>query len=830
MNALLQDSRYALRQLIKTPGVTLVALLSLAFGIGANTAIFSLIDSLMLKSLPVREPPQLVLFGDGLDQGISDGFPNPWLYSYPFYREMRKRNQVFSDVAAAFSMVDRVHGFVENRSEAEPMSIQLVSGTYFPMLGVRPLIGRMLSDEDDRAGGDHPVAVVSSAWWNKTLGRDPSVLQRKLTIGTTVFAIVGVAPPEFFGTTVGEAPDFWIPLSMQKMIPPGWDGYNDSMFESLHLMARLKPGVSMEEASANANLLFQEILRSLPGVPLTQKHLRELQTTHVQLTSMANGFSRLRYQFSEPLKVLMALVVLVLLIACANIANLLLARSSVRARELAVRQALGAARSRLVRQLLTESVLLALIGGVLGIFLALVGTRLLLLLVSDGRDALNLDVSLHGHLLLFTLGISVASALLFGAVPTFQATRLNLNQSLSAGRNAAHAPSKGPLARLLVVSQVALSLMLLAGAGMFVRSLINLMNVDAGFDRENVIRVRIDPSSAGYREDARLTNFYQQAEQKLNAIPGVKAASCSLFVFNEGTWNNSIWVGGYPQGHQDVDVHHNVVGNGYFAAMGIPLLAGRSFGPQDTASSTRVGIISETMARKLFPEGSPIGQHYGRSLNDADSIEVIGVAKDVKYNSLDELQQPGDYLPYSQNVRYLNDFEIRYTGETAAAIHTIRQAIHEVDRNLPISEITTLDEHVSRSVGSQRLVAQLSAFFGFLALFLCCIGIYGLISYLVTRRVNEIGVRIALGARRLDVLWFVMRESVLLAGFGIAIGIPTALAGDRFISGLLFGLHGIDFLSLLIAVALLACIAGVAGFIPARRATKVDPMVALRYE
>ena len=829
MTAFFQDVRFGLRQLMKTPGVTLVALLSLAFGIGANTAIFSLIDSLMLKSLPVKQPSQLVLFGDGLDQGISDGFPNTELYSYPFYREMQKRNRVFSDVAAAFSMVDRVHGFVENRSEAEAMNVQLVSGTYFPMLGVKPLRGRVLSEEDDRTEGEGAVAVVSSAWWNKTLGRDPSVLQRKLTIGKAVFTIVGVAPPEFFGTTVGEAPDIWIPLSMQEMIPPGWDGYNNTMFESLHLMARVKPGVTTEQASANANLLFQEILHSLPGVPLTQKHLQELQTTHVQLTAMATGFSRLRYQFSEPLKVLMALVGLVLLIACANIANLLLARSSTRARELALRQALGAGRSRVVRQLLTESFLLAVIGGLLGIFLALAGTRVLLHLVSDGRDALNLDISLNSQLLLFTLAVSVASALLFGAIPAFRAARPNLNESLNAGRSVALAPTKGPLARLLVVSQVALSLVLLAGAGMFVRSLINLMNVDAGFTRENVLRVRIDPSSAGYKEDGRLTNFYQQAEVRLNAIPGVKAASCSLFVFNEGTWNNPIWIAGYPQGHQDIAVHHNVVGNDYFAAMGIPLLAGRDFGPQDTATSARVGIISETAARKLFPAGSPIGQYYGQSSDDAN-IEVIGVVKDVKYNRLDEPQQPGDYLPYTQNVRYLNDFEIRYAGDTTAAIRAIRQVIPDVDPKLPISEITTLDEDVVRSVGSQRLVAQLSAFFGFLALFLCCIGIYGLISYLVTRRANEIGVRIALGARRLNVLWLVMRESVSLAGFGIVLGVPTALASDRLVSNLLFGLQGPDFLSLLIAVALLSCIAGVAGYIPARRAARVDPMVALRYE
>ena len=829
MHRFIQDVRYALRQLRKTPGITVVAMLSLALGIGANTAIFSLIDTVMLKSLPVKEPSQLVLFGNGLDQGISDGFPNPWLYSYPFYRELQKRNQVFSDVAAAFSMIDRVHGVVEGRGEAEAMNVQLVSGTYFPMLGVRAVIGRTLSEYDDQTEGGHPVAVVSYGWWKRNLSRDPSVLEKKLTIGPTVFSIVGVAPQEFFGTTVGEAPDLWIPLSMQKEIPPGWDGYKDSMFESLHLMARLKPGVSIEQANANANVLFRQILQSLPGTPLTQKNLQELDRTQVELTSMANGFSRLRYQFSEPLTVLMAVVGLVLLIACANIANLLLARSTVRARELALRQALGARRSRLVRQLLTESLILAAAGGALGILFAFFSNRLLLRMVSDGRDALNVDVSIDWRMLLFTMAISLTAAILFGTVPALRAVRLRLTESLNDRGGPSIAPARGRFAQTLVVSQVALSLVLLAGSGMFVRSLSNLMQVDTGFNRENVIRVRIDPSSAGYKEDARLTNLYGQIEERLNAIPGVRSASCSLFMFNEGTWNNPIWVQGYASGHRDVDVHHNVVGDKYFAAMGIPLLSGRTFGPQDTATSQRVGILGETMARTLFPEGSPLGRHYGRGPDNAGAIEVIGVAKDVKYNSLDEDTQPGDYLPYRQNQRYLSDLEVRYSGNPSEVSSSLRRAIHEVDQGLPISEITPFDEDVAKSVKNQMLVARLSSFFGFAASFLCCIGIYGLMSYVVSRRNNEIGVRVALGAGRFQVLWMVMQDTLRLAGFGVAIGIPAALACDRVVSSMLFGVHSAATI-VSASAGLLVMVAVFAGYLPARRASQVDPMVALRYE
>ncbi len=829
MQRLIQDIRYALRQLRKTPGVTLVALLSLALGIGANTAIFSLIETVMLKSLPVKQPSQLVLFGNGLDQGISDGFPNPWLYSYPFYREMQKRNLVFSDVAASFSMIDRVHGFIEGHSEADAMNVQMVSGTYFPMLGVQPVVGRTLSEEDDQNEGGHPVAVVSYGWWKRNLSHDGSVLDKKLTIGPTVFSIVGVAPPEFFGTTVGNSPDIWIPLSMQKAIPPGWDGYKDSMFESLHLMARLKPGVSIEQANANANLLFRQILRALPGTPLTQKNQQELDRTNIELTPMANGFSRLRYQFSEPLKVLMAVVGLVLLIACANIANLLLARSTVRARELAVRQALGAGRSRLVQQLLTESALLAAVGGGLGIVFAVFSNRWLLRMVSDGRDTLNVKVSLDWRMLLFTLVVTITAAILFGTIPAFRAARVRLTESLNDRGTPSIAPARGRLAQSLVVSQIALSLVLLAGAGMFLRSLNNLMRVDTGFNRENVMRVRIDPSSAGYKEDLRLTSLYERLEEKLNAIPGVRAASCSLFMFNEGTWNNPIWVQGYAAGHRDVEVHHNVVGDRYFAAMGIPLLAGRTFGPEDTATSQKVGILGETMARTLFPAGSPIGRHYGRGLENAGDIEVIGVVKDVKYNSLDEDSQPGDYLPYSQNGRYLDDLEVRYSGNGSAVVSSIHGAIHEVDQGLPIGEITTLGDHVAKSVTNQRLVARLSSFFGFAASFLCCIGIYGLTSYLVTRRNNEIGIRMALGARSSNVLWMVMRETLILAVWGVVIGVPAALECDRIVSTMLFGMHSAAMI-LCASVGLLVMVAAFAGYLPARRAARVDPMVALRYE
>jgi predicted permease len=833
LETFLQDAGYGLRSMLRTPAITVVALISLALGIGANTAIFSFLDAVMLRALPVKDPQRLVKLGADDWNGITDSFACTELYSYPFYRQFQHKNAVFSDTAAIFSMINDVHGFVDNRHEPEMIHVQTVSGTYFQTLGVDARMGRIFNEADDSSEGDHPVVVISDGFWKRILGSDPSVLKHTLKLGNTAFDIVGVAPAEFFGTKVGEAPDAWAPLSMAQTIPPGWGRYKENFSESLYLLGRLKPGVTMEQATADVNVLFPQILRSFPDARLSQENLVRLGRAHVQLETMARGLSDLRQTYSEPLKILMTIVALVLLIACANIANLLLARSTARARELAVRQALGAGRTRIIRQLLTESLLLALAGGTMGIGLAAAANRVLLHMIRHGSESVPLDVSLNLWLLTFTCAVTLCTALLFGTLPALRAARLRLTDTLKSGRGAS-ATGRTPMAKILVVSQVALSLVLMVGACLFVRTLVNLNKVDAGFNKENVLRLNIDSRITGYKDsDPRLTALFKQIEDRVNALPGVQAASFSAFTFHEGSWNSSIRVPGIPM-NRDVSIKHNSVGDAYFKTMQIPILAGRSFGPQDSATSQHVAIISEQMARNLFPAGSPIGRTY--IIGSDDGVDppleeqVIGVARDVKFGDLAEPIKYIDYLPYTQRAWGFGDFEVRYSGDFSAISNEVQQAIHAVDRRFPITNITTLDEQVARSFTNETIIAELSTFFALVAVFLSCIGLYGLMSYLVSRRTGEIGIRMALGANRSEVAWRVMREIGLLLLAGIVIGLPVTLFGTRLVGNMLYGLRGTDPFSLTAAIGLLVFAGMASGYLPARRASRVDPVVALRDE
>jgi len=834
ISELAQDVRYGLRQLRRNPGFTLVAVLTLALGIGANTAIFSLLNAVMLRELPVENPAQLVLFGNGRSAGSAGDFANTDLYSYSFFREMRQKNQVFSEASAELSlMFGKMHGAVAGSGNLEPINVQLVTGTYFPMLGVKPILGRAFTAAEDEPAGGHPVAVASYSWWKSRFARDPSIVGKTVTLGSTVYTLIGVAPPEFFGTTVGESPDLWIPLSMEKQISPGWNGLEGDDFQSLYIFGRLKPGVTARHAQANVNLLARQIWRGSAGGVLTKQQQRTLEHANIELTPAARGLSRLRFEFSLPLKILMAVVGLVLLIACANIANLLLARATTRQREIAVRMAVGAGRRRLVRQMLAESLLLTLMGGALGVLFAWWASEALLVMVSTGPEPLPLKVAPDATVLAFTFVVTCLTALLFGTLPALRATRIDLTPALKDSRSPVVSPSRSHLSGGLVVSQVALSVVLLIGAGLFLRTLVNLANVDTGFNKENVLLFEIEPQAVGYKEDSHLVNLYQQIEQKVRAEPGVRAASISFLTFNQGEWTSPVSISGHAPTHKDdMMTTHNVVGPRYFAAMGIPLLTGRVLGLQDTENSPKVAVINETMAKWYFPDSSPIGRRFGigGDPKHSNDIEVVGVVKDAKRESLRERPFPEAYYPYTQRAGFYNNLEVRYTGDPAGVIAEVRHAVGEVDKSLPLSYQNTLAQQVEQSLASETLIARLSSFFGLLAVFLACIGIYGLMSYTVARRTSEIGIRVALGADRSTVLRMVMREGLILALVGIAIGLPAALAANRLVSGMLFGLSPTDPLSMTVASITLLALALVACYIPARRAAKVDPMVALRYE
>src|SRR6266481_3878040 len=766
------DIRYGLRTLARNPGFAAVAVLTLALGIGANAAIFSLMNALLLRTLPVNKPSQLVLFGPGKWGGIMDEVPNRgWqLFSYPFYRQVQRDNRVFSEVTAISSMPNEVHGTIGESSEPEAIHARLVAGTYFSTLGVNPLLGRTFTGDDDRVAS--PLAVASYAWWKRRFGGDPAILGRKMTIGSTVYTVIGVTPEEFFGTTVGESPDVWIPLSMEELLPPGWKGLNDKLFQSLYIIARQKPDVSVVQAQTNVNLVFKQAVRELLGSEPTKKQLDDLEHALIELTPAARGLSRLRLQFSKPLRILMAAVGLVLLIACTNIANLLLARATNRQREIAVRMSIGAGRSRVIRQLLTESFLLAISGAILGIALATWTIKLLVLMVSAGPQAPPIDIAPDTHVLLFTLLLSLATPLLFGIAPAWRATRVELNSSLKQGRTTAAVHT--PLAKALVVSQVALCLVLLIGAGLFLRTLVNLSRVDTGFNKNNVLLFGVEPASVGYKEDARLTRLYEQIEERVSAVPGVTAASFSMFTFNQGSWSEDAWSREEsPEAKRNREILYNKVGSRFFSTMGLQLVAGRTFNSQDTENSPKVALINETMARRFFPNESPLGRTFrfgGPDAKPEHDRTVIGVVKDARYMALKERAWPAAYLPYSQDAGYLWDFEVRFSGDAGSTVAAVRQAIREIDPRLPVSSVGTLAGQVDHSVVDQRLTAQLSGFFSLVAVFLACIGIYGLMSYDVLHRTNEIGIRVALGARQSQVLTLILRQGLVLAIAGVAIG------------------------------------------------------------
>ena len=822
----MNDLKFAFRQLRKHPGFTAVAVLTLALGIGANTAIFSLVDHILLKMLPVQHPQELVELRRMTTYG-------PFSFSYPMFEQLRDRNQVFSGVLTESNTP--LHATSDR--ETETANGQYVSGNYFSLLGVRAWTGRTITPDDDKIsdGGGSPVAVISYGLWQRRFGGDPSAIGKQITVEEKPFTIIGVTPPEFFGLQAGSAPDFWIPITTEKSLRTK-SSLPEGEFNWLSVLARLKPDVSVEKVRAELDVIFKQILNGKSS-QIKDDHDRQIFLSQkIEVSSAATGLSRLRQQFSKPLLILMTIVGLVLLIACANIANLLLARDASRRRELAVRLALGASRFRLMRQFLSESVLLAFLGGLAGLLFAFWGSSFLVAFMSSGGTPLVLHVAPDPHILAFATAASLLTGVLFGLAPALRATQVDVSPVLKENARTVSSLRPGvPLGKVLVVSQVALSLVLVVGAGLFVGSLLNLKTMDAGFNREDVLLANVNPAKAGYN-DAQRRNFYRALLQSAKRIPGVRSASLSRVTPVEGGAMSTVAsVEGYTaQPNEDKSVYMNNVSPGYFATIGTALLLGRDFSEQDTPNSTKVALINGTMMNYYFRGTNPIGQRV--SLGGGEPMEVIGVVEDAKYLDLREQIHRTVYRNclQSRNVDDSLSLEVRTRGNPHGVVSALRNEIRALASSVPVTGIGTLAQQVERSLLQERLMATLSSFFGALALLLASLGLYGVMSYNVTRRTSEIGLRIALGARRADVTWMVLRETLLLVALGVAIGIPAALTAARLaasqISGLLFGLSATDARTIALAALVLAGVAMLAGYLPARRASKVDPMEALRHE
>ena len=838
---LLKDLRFAVRQLLRSPGFAIIAILSLTLGIGANTAIFTLLNAIMLRPLPVQNPGELLLFGNGSAHGSTQGVPDgsTRLFSYSFFHDFRQKSASFSGIAAVDSSQFATKASIAGAA-FETTHVGLVSGNYFSVLGVPTVLGRTMSESDDSAEGAGPIAVANYAWFQRHFNGDPSALGKVIRIQSHDYTLVGVAKPGFSGITVGESTDLWIPLSMEKAFSrPGWNGLGNKLFQSLDLIGRLKPGVTPEQAGAETNLLFKQIIRSYLGPQPPQKHLDDLAHAIIQLKPGGRGISPLSFVFSLPLEILMTIVALVLLIACANIANMLLARGVARTREVAVRMALGASRQRIVLQLLTESALLALIGAAAGVALAWKASALLLHMATPGPEPVPLDLTPDLRVLGFTLGVTFLTSVLFGILPAFRAADLEFTPALKEGRGSSSASARGVMARSLIVGQVALSVLLLVVAVLFVRSLIHLSNVNTGFDKHNVLVFFLDSSTAnlphGTAEEIRSVRLQEQIESGVQNIPGVQSDSFAFFTFNGGAWSDQVLFPGIPRSPRNGDqVFFNIADNGFFSTMAIPLVTGRTFTAQDQQNSPKVAVINETMARRFFPNTSPIGHRFsiGEAPDHPGEIEVIGVVKDAKMLTLDEGSQMAAYFPCTQSPGFYDNFAVRYApgANKQEIISRVRRSIAATNPHILVNSISSLEEQVDRSIATQSLIAQLSAFFGILAVFLSCIGTYGLLSYSVARRTSELGIRLALGAQSRTLLWMILRESVFLLSIGLAVGVPVALSTTRILKSLLYELSPLDPVAISVAIAAVAGMTIVAAWLPARRATKIDPMRALRTE
>ncbi|HKW34118.1 MAG TPA: ABC transporter permease [Candidatus Acidoferrum sp.] len=839
MHALWQDVKYGLRMLLKNPGFTAIAVLTLALGIGANTAIFSLLNQVLLRRLPVRNPERLVILkSPGPKRGHvwSDGDDSE-IFSYPLYQGLAKNTSVFDGVIARYEFSTSV----ASHGQTDRGSGELVTGNYFQTLGVRPALGRLLTPADDDVQGAHPVLVLSHGYWTQHFGGDSGVLNQTMLVNDTAMTIVGVAQAGFTGIQVGQTPDVFVPMTMKGQMTPirnGLDDWNDSF---LAVLARLKPGVSQEQAEAAINVDYHPLLEQQlehlggGGNHLHGKDRDEFLNKKVVLYPGAQGRTVTQRDSGPALEALFAMVGLVLLIACTNVANLLLAKGAARQREFAIRSALGATKGRMIRQLMVESFLCAVAGGGLGLLLGSWLMNILTQAVVSEGGVQGIHSKVDATVLGFAAAATATSALVFGLIPAWRVARGSVSQVLKdQGSTGSAGPGHVRFRKVLVAGQVAFTVLLLAGATLFAQTLWNLRKQNLGLSTENLITFSISPQLSGY-DAPRTVALVDQLRQRLAGLPGVSGVGSSQIAVLTGTdMGTNITV----EGRQNLDtderhVNYDAVSLNYFSTMKVPLLSGREFNDADTATSPKVAIINEAMMKAFFSNRNPIGVHLAMgSGNDAKpDIEIVGVVKDAKESHVRDRARPYFYRPYAQFGKLFGmTFYVRTSQDPLLIANDLRQTVRQQDANLPIYELKTVSRVVDEDLFAERVIAGLSSSFGALAAILAALGIYGVLAYLVVQRTREIGIRLALGAASAHVRALVFKEVGWMVLAGVVVGLPAAYALARLSESLFFGVHAGDVIVYLISLSVIVMIAAIACYVPSRRATRIDPIVALRYE